>query len=116
SCFSSHQEVSMTQAPSKIHTIVVGLDYSELGDLALEEACSWASSHERVHLHVLHVQNLNPPVEYGAALPPLIEPEEAAAVLKDRVEEVLTRWCRGHDTLAPFESLTTHVLGGAPAQ
>jgi nucleotide-binding universal stress UspA family protein len=105
----------MTRDRSKVWTIVVGLDYSELGDLAFDHACSWASSRDRVHVHVAHVQNLTPPAEYGALMPPLMEPEEAATTLKERVEGVLTRWCRGHDTLAPFETLTTHVLGGAPA-
>jgi nucleotide-binding universal stress UspA family protein len=56
--------MTMTKAPNA-RTIVVGVDYSETGDLALNRAFELASAEPEIELHVLHVTDVlaAPPAE-----------------------------------------------------
>ncbi|MBK7583242.1 MAG: universal stress protein [Myxococcales bacterium] len=47
------------------YAVVVGVDYSELGDLALERACELAMGHDRAHMHVVHVETATVASSYG---------------------------------------------------
>lgn len=97
-------------------TIVVGVDYSEFGDRALEYAVQAGRSHERVRLHVIHV--LDPaPIAPNVAV--AIEPDSVRDFeqLREHIESVLTRHRDvSPDTRAPFERLSTHVGVGDAAE
>jgi nucleotide-binding universal stress UspA family protein len=97
------------------HTFVVGVDYSELGDLALERACTLARSSERAHLHVVHVARF-------ASAQDVQNDAQAADVghaskrLHAHVEKVIKRWCEARGLPVPFKRLTTHIRSGDPAE
>ena len=99
------------------YPIVVGVDYSELGDLALERACNYARAHEHAHLHVVHV-------EATAASHPHAKQDEtakrdlgeASKRLLDHVEQIVKRWCDAHASPVPFYRLTTHLRSERAAE
>jgi nucleotide-binding universal stress UspA family protein len=93
----------------KPFTIVVGVDYSELGELALEQAVQAGRAHAHVRLHVVHVIG-------GAASAPhvgtVVEPDEVreSERLREHIESVLARHRDAPaDAPAPFERLSTHI-------
>ena len=99
------------------YPIVVGVDYSELGDLALERACEFAMAHARTELHVIHAEPVVPPSSHGSASEGLTANlSEASTRLHDHVENVLKRWCHVRASAAPFERLTTHVRSQRAAE
>src|SRR5689334_292313 len=101
----------------RAHPLVVGVDYSELGELALERACDVAQGYKRAHLHVIHAWQIGTPKDFGfdsctvtAAL------GRDSQQLYARVEGVLKRWCEQRRAAMPFERLTTHVRSEDPAK
>jgi nucleotide-binding universal stress UspA family protein len=71
-------------------TIVVGVDYSELGELALEQAVEAGRAHSEVRLHVVHVID-------GAVHTPLVgtvveaDDVRESERLREHIESVLGR-------------------------
>lgn len=100
------------------YPIVVGVDYSELGDLALERACEVAKAHEQTELHIIHVEPILPPLgdEGAADESDFTDLNEASKRLRDHAQGVLERWCKAHACEAPFTRLTTHVRSESPAE
>jgi nucleotide-binding universal stress UspA family protein len=93
----------------KPFTIVVGVDYSELGELALEQAVQAGRAHAHVRLHVVHVIG-------GPASTPLVgtvvEADEVRVSerLREHIESVLARHREAQpDAPPPFERLSTHI-------
>lgn len=94
----------------KIQTIVVGVDFSQLGDLAIERSCALARAYSQSELHVVHVQPALIPSDDR------IHPEASARDLgadaerlRGHVERVVLDWCKINETEVPFRGITTHV-------
>jgi len=101
----------------KAYTIVVGVDYSELGDLALERAFDQAKAHERAQVHVIHVEATAAPDADGIKNDASsAAPNTASLRLHDQVEQVVKRWCDTHLSPAPFDRLTTHLRSDDAAE
>ncbi len=101
----------------KSYAIVVGVDYSELGDLALERAFDQAKAHERAQVHVVHVQGTAAPDADGTnndASP--AAPDPASLRLHGHVEQVVKRWCEARLSPVPFDRLTTHLRSDDAAE
>jgi len=91
-------------------SIVVGVDYSELGDLAVRRAYEVANAYQQSHLHVVHVDR---------SLPRGIQDTEeatqkdvlarASKKLRDRVEMEFKQLYGAGDSPVPFERLTIHI-------
>jgi nucleotide-binding universal stress UspA family protein len=106
-----------TSNEQRSYPIVVGVDYSELGDLALERACDLAKAQERTHLHVVHVGRMEVPnldkLEDEASTSDL---SEADRRLRDHVQQIVKRWCDAHlasDVEADLVVVGTHGRRGA---
>ena len=96
--------------------IVVAVDFSEIGDLALDHALKLADREPRAELHAVHVASAYGPmlrVELGdeARTLPL---EQASEELRQHVErhvESLRALGGGH-----FQRVVTHIRVGAPPE
>jgi nucleotide-binding universal stress UspA family protein len=66
----------------KPYVIVVGVDYSETGELALTKALELAAEQRRAEVHVLNVMPLNLP---------LLAPEVAAGAVSASIQEAASR-------------------------
>jgi nucleotide-binding universal stress UspA family protein len=106
-----------TRSEQAAHEIVVGVDYSELGDLALERACSLARTGHRARLHVVHVatRGASSPEDHEAG-GQAGDASRASKQLYAHVEGILRKWRDKTGLPVPFERLTTHVRSGDPAQ
>ena len=104
-----------TPSQSKSYVIIVGVDYAELGDLALEHACEMAKAHEPSHLHVVHVTTLNPSHSDTRDEAWSRGFKEASTRLHEHAEQVIKTWRDAHALTVPFARLTTHVRTGSPA-
>lgn len=100
------------QTQSETYDLVVGIDYSRLGDLALETACDVARGHPKAHLHLVHVERAAEPSDSVA---PGGDVNEASSRLHGHVEAVLKRWSKSQPEALPFERLTTHIRSGGEA-
>lgn len=102
----SNQEA---QAP---RVMVVGVDYSESSDLAIQRACDLARGPQPAELHVVHVVPSNPPTwlpEQPVYPREPISVEMLSKQLYERVEKVTRDWCATHEAPLPFLRLTTHI-------
>ena len=102
---------------NKPFVIVVGVDFSETSDMALDHALELAQQRP-TELHALHVLPLNlpglsPSPTNTAATPPLPAAGEAAAHLKEHVE-TRARTLLGSRTTRPAARLVTHIRLDAP--
>lgn len=61
--------MNQTNHASTVYSIVVGIDYAELGELALAQAVELANRHDRSHIHVVHVLPTYGRLEPGAPSP-----------------------------------------------
>ena len=94
------------------YVIVVGADFSEVGDMALEEAFALLSERPEALVHVVHVAGAYGPM-LRLELPDDVKTvslEEADAYLRSRVQDKATS--AGH---AFGERLLMHVRMGAPS-
>lgn len=99
--------------PKKPYVIVVGVDYSEGGLLALEQAVALAAQRPHAELHAIHVlAMIPPPLPVECVVPPQLSTtslEEAAQTLGDHLAKALgtklERGVVGVDRLRVF----THV-------
>jgi nucleotide-binding universal stress UspA family protein len=106
--------------PNKPYIIVVGVDYSEIGDEALERAFELASQQPGAEVHVINVATAYGPmvtVEFGADSRTL-SLEEAAKELSRHVEERVKRFSEGRTKagLSVFGRACTHVRLDSPAE
>jgi nucleotide-binding universal stress UspA family protein len=97
------------------YTIVVGIDYSEMSDRALDQALETASLREGSEVHVLYVE---PDAWLGAATATGLKPDNAdAAVLKvqerakQRVDKVAP-----HIRKRQIRRVVAHYRRGSPAE
>jgi nucleotide-binding universal stress UspA family protein len=102
--------IHMDNEDSRPFVILVGVDYSELGDRAFQQAVSTARGHEHAYVHVVHV--LPGPAfgpQLGMAAPPDLTQESER--LRAHVEQLLAR-CLEREPIGripPFDGLTTHI-------
>jgi nucleotide-binding universal stress UspA family protein len=112
------------------YNIVVGIDYSEMSNLVLEEAVRMADAHEFSHIHVLHAA---PDPNVGAGLLSAADPTlttgvtpvvttlppsaETSADVQKYVEKVLTELAQRTGTADASDSIrwTTHLRHSEPA-
>jgi len=117
------------QTTHRPYTIIVGLDYSEMSPLVLEEAVRFAGTHELSHIHVLHAApNTNVAVGLlssadptlstghtpGANIPPTAE---LSRDVQSYVEKVLSDLSQGTNTGGSPDNIrwTIHLRHGEPA-
>lgn len=99
-----------SQNEPKPYAIVVGVDYSELGDLALERACEIARPIAAAQLHVVHVEAAAEASSHDIQeAAPANDLGKASTKLHKHVEEVVQRWCKANGVELPFTRVTTHV-------
>jgi nucleotide-binding universal stress UspA family protein len=107
--------------PKKPYVIVVGIDYSETGELAFDKALELSLERPRAEVHVLHVMPLNLPL-----LAPELEITrkpataaigEAAARLTEHVEKKLATFRKGRESDAALAELRVvpHLRTDSPA-
>jgi nucleotide-binding universal stress UspA family protein len=96
------------------YTIVVGIDFSDLSDHALDQALEMASLREGAEVHVVYVE---PDLWTGAALAPALaaDAEAAAAKVAERAKQRV-------DAMAPhlrkrqIRRVLAHFRRGSPAE
>ena len=105
------------QASSKPYVVVVGIDYSETGELALERAFEIARDRINCQPHVVQVANT-----YGPALRVdlgletfALSLDEAVKHLHEYVRDRLDRFALAHGT-PMFERVCAHQRAGVPAE
>ncbi len=106
----------MTQASreTKPFTIVVGIDYSDLGSGALDYAIDIAGRHQPTQIHVVHVIGRVTVLPVGAVTAPDLSEESLR--LQAHVEELLARHADRFSSGAPFDRLMTHIGLYHPAE
>ncbi len=97
-------------------TVVVGVDYSALGELALDRALDWARAQARAEVHVVNVaQGYGPLVAIEVPTgPETLSLDEAAATLRKYVEQRVEAFEAQHGTLQ-LAHLVAHMRVGSPA-
>ena len=103
----------------KPYVIVVGVDYSEVGALALEQAIALAAERPRAELHAIHViAMIPPPLPAECVVPPRLASaslDEAADELDAHMAKTLgAKLERAAAAEAPLP-VHTHVRSVAPA-
>ena len=97
------------------YAVLVGVDYSLNGDLALERAFDIAGSQASAHVHIVHVQNVTESTSQGSGPAQSSDLDDVSRQLLSHVQGVLERWCATHNRAAPFAQLSTHVRAEPPA-
>ena len=104
-----------TNSSNTPYTLVVGVDFSSTGELALQRAFDLASRTPGAEPHVMYVA-----AAYGPMLrlelrddTKTVSIEEASDYLRDYVEAELDKFRTGRR--AAFERVVTHIRVGAPA-
>lgn len=103
-----------TATEQRWYAVLVGVDYSPNGDLALERAFDFTSSRGIAHVHVVHVQNMAASAPDADPVPGS-ELDELSRRLLNHVQGVLERWCEAHNRSVPFMQLSTHLRSEPPA-
>jgi nucleotide-binding universal stress UspA family protein len=98
------------------YRIIAALDFSELGDRALEEALRLCRSHEHAELHVIAVgwlegQKIRLPGPKGL----LLLPPDAEAVMGEHVRAIVSRVGQAGHPIA-LERIALYATDGAPAE
>lgn len=99
----------------RCYAVLIGVDFSPNGDLALERAFDVSGSQGMAHVHVVHVHNLAAWASDDADPVPGSELDALSHQLLSHVQGVLERWCATHYRSAPFLQLSTHVRSAPPA-
>ncbi|MBK7582228.1 MAG: universal stress protein [Myxococcales bacterium] len=104
----------------KPHVIVVGIDFSPIGDVALERAFALASREENGEVHVIYVaRSLGPLVHLDTGTEVVTASmDEASQKLKTYVEGKLAKFVesRTEPELGTFTRAVTHIRLDAPAE
>lgn len=102
------QQMTTSNGTTKPFTIVVGVDYSDLGEQALESGFANAGAHPESRLHVIHVLGAR-----GTQLGSVVAPDLTAESerLREHVQLVLTHYLEGRadQTNSPIERVTIHI-------
>jgi nucleotide-binding universal stress UspA family protein len=100
----------------KPYTVVVGVDFESVGDLALEAAFRAAAAHPDGEVHAIHVAPALGRDLYmdGPGEVTLVSMEEAARRLKTHVEARLAEFTKS--AVASFARVVTHVRVDQKAQ
>lgn len=100
----------------KPYTVVVGVDFESVGDLALQAAFRAAAAHPDGEVHAVHVAPALGRELYmeGAGEVTLVTMEEAARRLQKHVEAQLAEFTKKES--APFARVVTHVRVDAKAE
>jgi nucleotide-binding universal stress UspA family protein len=110
----------MPQSGSKPQVIVVGVDFSSFGDVALEKAFELASRETNGEVHVIYVaRGYGPLVHLDLGTEILtLGMDEASDRLKTYVEERLQKFveARSAKGLGSFSRAVTHIRLDAPAE
>ncbi len=107
---------------SKTFTIVVGVDYSDLSELALREAATMSKLRAPSHVHVIHAIQYIPPTAQDAlelttsAATSDSDDEKNAEKLRAYVEKVLGTGERTNTAMLSVDRLSTHVRRADPAE
>ncbi|HTQ06011.1 MAG TPA: universal stress protein [Polyangiaceae bacterium] len=106
--------MNSTTDATKPFIVLVGVDYSDLGRLAVLEALNVARARKLSQVHAVHVglAGASPPEKNAPKTTPSAETlaSEASTTLKSYVERVLAEWqAQAGEGPLPFERLTTHV-------
>ncbi len=111
--------MTTTRTEREPYSTLVGIDFSELGDLALERGCDLTADRRPSHLHVVHVETawttrmlVPSDVSEGAKSPPseaALDLTETSARLHAHVAQRILAWCKARSSPLPFDRLTTHV-------
>jgi nucleotide-binding universal stress UspA family protein len=108
------------QNDSKPYRIVVGVDYSETGRLALEQALDIASRWQSAEVHLVNVLSPIVPtagVEYVPfAAFPVFDVEGAAKELQEDTAKSLSDYFTRHPNSGAPSRVVCHVRFAAPAQ
>ncbi len=102
----------------KPFVVLVGVDYADLGTLALLETLDAAKARPRSQVHAVHVgQAAGMHSAAGTTSSEDVQSSEASTSLKTYIEKVLAEWQAraGGEVPLPFERLTTHVRFSDPA-
>jgi nucleotide-binding universal stress UspA family protein len=102
-------------------TVIVGIDFSEMSDLALDRACDLAGAHPATHVHVVHAapeptMASGPDFQTTDATAPDVGTHPLSTSLYERVDKVVRQWCEVHDGPPTFARLTTHIRPDMAAQ
>ncbi len=104
---------------SRPFTVIVGIDFSEMSDLALDRACDLAGAHPATHVHVVHATP-DPATESDSqtsdATAPSVGTHPLSTGLYERVDKVVRQWCEVHDGPPTFARLTTHIRPDTAAE
>ncbi len=98
------------------YTVVVGIDFSELGNSALDEAITLAAERDDASLHIVHVAESEGPL-LRLALPDgarSVTRQEATDYLSEHAQKHLTAR-RGDGVDLPDERAEVHVRVGVPS-
>lgn len=108
-----------TKEQAKPYIIVAGVDYSEIGDRALERAFELATQQPNAEVHVVNIASAYGPmvtIELGTDVRTL-SLQEASNELNGYVEKKLGEFASRHDKNAPtFNRACTHVRLDSPAE
>jgi nucleotide-binding universal stress UspA family protein len=101
--------------------IVVGVDYSDTSELALNHALEIASTGPRAEVHVVHVASTFHPlvgVEHTPeTMPPVPRADETLRDLGNHVDRLLERFMRRRAASSPLlDRVVLHVRYDSPAQ
>ncbi len=103
-------------SPKKPYTVVVGIDFSPIGDVALDKAFELASAQEDGEVHIAYVARAYGPlvhIDMGSELLTL-SMDEASDRLKGYVEKRLADFVEKRSMT--FARAVTHVRLDAPAE
>jgi nucleotide-binding universal stress UspA family protein len=107
------------EGSSKPYRILVGIDYSESSDLALEQALDIATRLQGAELHLADVVDVVVPVgsvDYPAVTAYTISREEAAGRLESYTGKKLAEYAERHPGSKLPGKVVRHVRFAAPAQ
>lgn len=109
----------MEETAPKTKKIVVGVDFSELGDGALDAAIEMAASSGPTEIHVVFVYQpeVGVAAAYGVALalPAVVPIDDHIALLRKSIEVRMLAATKKRRAL-PIASIVAHVALGAPAR
>lgn len=105
---------------SKPYRIVVGVDYSETGRLALDQALDIASGWPSAEVHLVHVANPVVPAGNPEYVPvaayPMFNAEAAAKELQDDAAKRLSDYSTRHPNWSAPGRIVCHLRLAAPAE
>jgi nucleotide-binding universal stress UspA family protein len=108
-------EVTMSEntGSERAYEIVVGFDFSELAERALEEALTIASARSRAELHVVVVAENFESLLLLPGESKALEDDAAQEAVRLRIGEIIDGYCTKHGPV-PLERVAVYVLSSVP--